>query len=330
MAKKEQDGFFEARREPVFTAEEQIRSLQPPITQGEQDYFVALIDAEGKLIEHDIGNQYHAELEEHRAGARFLEEHHADTKLMRRSAEDEVAAREKEPRSLMKAALYSKAAIAAGAIEFLISWATLPPILGLPRDSVMGVAVSLAPVVCLFAVKEPIDRFLREAPRQAVHAFNAMLTAGVGWVVYTMALARTETFKLLEAVSRGDFDVEFSSEVIDQFLVALTVVLVIAAAAFLSHAFRLGAPYVAVAKARLHLARLQNAERDLEKQVAESKKEEVRLQRQVEEKPPLIREAWARKLRAMLEAKCRQASADQVLEAELGLKSRLNGDFAFA
>jgi hypothetical protein len=316
---------------PVLSSLERIRSAKPPISPCERNAMEALIEAEVPIVEFDARQQFLRKLEETKARRADVEQWRSEIREMRHKALAHLAAGEAEPHSLAKALLNWTGAAATGAAEFLVSWATLPAALDIPRNSAMGITISLAPVIAFVALEQPIDRFLRWASPRAVHAFHTALAAGIGWVAWSLALARNEITRVLGAILRGDLNVQFREAVLDNFILALSVVLVVVGATFLAYAFRFGGNWLAVFRARHAVNRLERADRKHADQEAELKGEELELAWAAEEKPSLIAQVWRRQ--ALLELAGLAVAfptVDHDVDIRLGLEPRLSKGTVFA
>ena len=301
----------------LLSAPTRIQALKgTTITPLEHDAHFALVDSETELVEADIRSACERDAERARVERIHLEERLTDVRAAKTRLEPETS-RGDDSRSLVMAVLNFICVPLVAYCEFGFALATLTVALDIDPETAMGAVVAMAPVLAFFAMKEPIDRFVNAASTRAFTYLwrSGDLNPGLGGL-HESGAERSRASRLQCC---GDLDVVFDQSVVDRFSLALSVLLVILGAVFLSHGFRYGRAWLRSFKARLRLRSLGKAEEKLADKIAGSKGREVELATDLEERPRLVAELWRKNVLADLAGvEVRSAAPYQQVDAWCG------------
>lgn len=169
-----------------------IESVRPPLTNEAAHHIHQAIEFESR----DLGKAHQAkrlfELALAEAKEQDNNERLAEQCQLLARAEDDL--QHIKPSSLLLAAILSACALIAVGSEFALTSATLPFILSIPRWSVLGVMVSLAPPAALAILKIVIARLFEDpwnriqspgasaASRAAITALMVAFLVAVAWL----------------------------------------------------------------------------------------------------------------------------------------------------
>jgi hypothetical protein len=189
--------------------------------------------------------------------------------------------------SWIKTLIWSFCSVACFAAEFVLTWTALCFVLDVPRMTVLGVLLGLAPP-CGLAVlevflarlfEEPWQR-LRTAPASArrlgtnlaMAALLAVLALGNGMTIVHLAKAREEAIKIQRDVLNEQdppvTPVKFDQEAIDRAILWISVCVCVDGSVFLLLALAQGALLRDRSRMNAALAAARNARRNLEAELA--------------------------------------------------------------
>ena len=242
---------------PLITASAVIKRLPEAITKPLQTQVHGLVDTEAAIIANDLTTQYRQEYETAVAQeseiAQKIEEHEA----LCEDAQVELQAARATPGSCIRSVIYWICAVCAALCEYYVTNVTLPMALDVDRNSLLGIALSLGPVVAFIFVEKPLEYLQKSAWRKTYQTFLWVVLGANLATVVLIAQARHEVARVVQQLLRGESHIAFDDLALNRAILALSLVLVIDGAIFLLDALKYGRLWVQYRKVIAKVSRLE-------------------------------------------------------------------------
>jgi hypothetical protein len=307
---------------PIVTAPHVIERLDGPISKSQKEKIEDLIEAEVDVITYDLEEQYQRQFAEARAQEAVIDQHLHESETRLQNAQEALRVAETTPGSFIRALLYWCGAFFAAVCEYYITNVTLPQALDVERTSLLGIALSLGPVVAFIALEKPLELLQQSSWRKTYIAFLwGVLVPACLITVALLAAARHEVARVVQALLQGQEHIMFDDQALNRAILALSLLLAIAGALFLVWAHQHGGLWLRYRKVLFRVRRAQKQRNVYLLQKSQQTAEvEVCRRRASEHRPALIAENFRKQCVAALEkVRVVEPTSTQRLEEVLGL-----------
>jgi hypothetical protein len=254
------------------------------------------------VIAYDLTEQYRREYEQAVTKEQEISQQHEESNAHYKEAQTELHVAQMSPGSLIRSLLYWFGAFAAAVCEFYITNVTLPMALDIERASLLGIALSLGPVVAFVFVEKPLEYLQQSAWRKVYIAFLWLVLIAHLGMALLIADAREEIAHVLQQLMHGKPDITFDDAALNRAILAVSVLLVIDGACFLLWAQQYGHPWLRYRKA---LAKVRRTRKRRDARLAEKTQQTaevaVRQARMHDNRPALIAENFKQQCLVALE-----------------------------
>jgi hypothetical protein len=307
---------------PLPTSTEVIKNLGPTVSADLRQAVIQHIENEARVIADDLRTQYRRAHLKAAAKAGNLQLQLTQAVAAHKSAEEELATIAGTARSLTLSVIFWLGSASACLCEFFLTNTTLPFALSIASDSLMGIALSLAPAVAFVVVEGPIEKLLHSSSKKTCAAFWILVAVANLLTAGFIAGARHDIADWTRQVMAGVEGAVFAGTALNLAILSISLVLVLDGALFLLGAREHGGRWLRHSTAQRTVAQLRTRILKLDVEKEQDATEAELFRQQMEgNRPELVAQSFVQAMLVEL-AKVAEArpSSLQSVEARLGLK----------